>query len=696
MTNNKYLWQIFLAILMLLSVSSDAQRGLKPFDEKVIQEIMERWIENTEATIDYTDLQDQLEYLAKNKLDLNTADKEDFQVLFFLTENQVNAIIRHRQLYGDFFTLYELQTIPSLDDKTIYYLCYFVEVKTSLQTDRTGWRDIVKKGKNEVLLLHDNDFQQRAGYVSTLKEQGKSYYLGSPYRYLVRYRFGYGNKVSLGYTGEKDMGEQFFKGAQRNGFDFNSAHMMMRDVGKFKAIVLGDYQANFGQGLTFGSGIAARKSAFVLNTRRNFQAIRPYRSVNENEFLRGAAVTYQMMPKLLFTTFGSYKYISTNYRDSDTLPADALFFTSIQTSGLHRTDNEVLNRLNVLQRIAGAHIDWKTSKSDLGITYVYGDYSADFQKGTAPYQLYNFSGNKLHNFGVDYNFYLSVFNFFGEVSSTGQGHLATTNAVMFPLSAKLDMVLLHRHFSKQFNSIYNNPFSENADGRNENGLYTGLNIRFNRFWTLLTYVDIYQSDWLRYQTDAPSKGNDVLAELQYAPSKTIQAYVRYRREDKLKNDLNSISPADFLSWQSREQFRLNLTYKVSTYFTLRTRLEYVQFSTTSQGIKQGNLVFQDFIYTTPFKELALSARVNFFTVDDFNARIYANEQDVLYQYSVLLFQNSGVRYYLLAHFRISRSIDGWVKYGQTTYRNKEVISSGLEQINGNTVSDMRVQIRFTF
>jgi hypothetical protein len=37
----------------------------------------------------------------------------------------------------------------------------------------------------------------------------------------------------------------------------------------------------------------------------------------------------------------------------------------------------------------------------------------------------------------------------------------------------------------------------------------------------------------------------------------------------------------------------------------------------------------------------------------------------------------------------------WIKYSNTTYSNVQSISSGLQEIKGNTLSDLRVQFRLT-
>jgi hypothetical protein len=85
-----------------------------------------------------------------------------------------------------------------------------------------------------------------------------------------------------------------------------------------------------------------------------------------------------------------------------------------------------------------------------------------------------------------------------------------------------------------------------------------------------------------------------------------------------------------------------------------------------------------------------------FDTDNYDTRIYAFENDVLYGYSSPAYYYKGSRINCVVKYRISRSIDVWVKYGQTFYSNKNVVSSGLTQINGNSKSEVKLQVRFKF
>lgn len=661
-------------------------------DEKVIADLLERLIENTEANVDYTDLQEQLESYNRNKLNLNRASREQLQRLIFLEDNQINAIIKHRQLFGDFLSLFELQTIAVLDPITIYYLTYFVSVDENWQQDQTSFGNMVLKGKHELIGLFDAEGQTRAGYLEQRKLNEQNYYLGNRQRYVFRYRFSYGSRLSFGYNGEKDMGEQFGKGAQSGGFDFNSIHFYYRPrKSVVKTIALGDYQINFGQGLTFGSGLAARKSAFVMNVRRSFAPIRAYRSLNENEFLRGGALTLGKK-KWQVVLFGSRKYISTNFNDQDTIQSEDAF-SSLSITGLHRTQSEANRKHNVLQTIYGGNARYSFKQGHIAFTHVQSDYDVAFVADNQPYQLYNFRGNTLVNSGVDYSLQWRNINWFGEISRSNNNAYAAVAGMVASLDANLDLVLMYRNFAKNYQATLNNPFAENSDGRNEQGLYTGLSLRFNQRIVLNTYLDFYQSRWLRYLTDAPGKGVDFLSELQYNPSKTAQIYFRFRREVKSRNQSGNTAAIDYLSNQQRSTYRFNAQYKVSLDLSAKSRVEVIQFSDELNKSQMGTLIFQDIQYSTPRKKLAIITRLAYFTVDDYNARVYAAENDVLYQYAVPLYQNSGVRYYMVVRAKINRKLELWLKFSETIYSNVKTISSGLEQINGNRLTDLRLQFR---
>jgi DNA uptake protein ComE-like DNA-binding protein len=662
----------------------------------IISSIIEKLIENQEAQFDYTDLQAQLTNYFDTKLNLNKCTENELQQLIFLKQSEIISILNHRKKYGDFESIYELQAIEYLSDETIFYLKHFTEVNETNKQLKLS--ELTQVGKTEIILQHENDFQQKLGYkTNELKVLNKQYYLGSPYRYVLRVKQKIAKRIDIGFTSEKDAGEQFINGTQGSGFDFNSAHIHFKNIGHFSSIIIGDYQANLGQGLTFGSGLSARKSAYVLNVNRYYQNIRPYRSVNEFEFMRGTAIDYHYKSWQL-AMFISYKNINTNFQNADSNNVNSFDgFTGFNFTGYNRTANEILDKNNVKQSILGVHIQKDFKILQLGFTGIKTNYNVPFLASNQLYQRYNFIGNQLMNAGLDYKLSLGNALFSGEFSTSDNSAIANTHSLLITLDSKLDLCLLYRHFEANYQTTFNNPFAENSDGKNETGFYCGISYKPSKAFTINNYIDFYQSDWLRFQIDAPSKGLDLLGEIQYNPSKVINIYVRYKFENKQKNETNNLSALNrVLTEQIRHQYRFHLKYKISLFIEAESRFEQSQFSTKNASNAYGTLIYQDLKFKIFKNKFTINTRLALFDIDNFNARIYAFEDNVPYTYSVPMFQNSGIRFYLLANYKITKNIKVIARYSQTEYNNVKTIGSGLEQINGNTQSDLIMQLQMSF
>ena len=201
--------------------------------------------------------------------------------------------------------------------------------------------------------------------------------------FIARYRYQFRNNLSFGLTAEKDPGEQFFGENQKYGFDFYSAHAYVKDLGKIKKAVIGDYQVQFGQGLTTWSGLAFGKSAIVRNVKKRGVGLKPYTSVDENIFMRGGAATVGL-DKFELTGFASYKSIDGNIVTDTTENIDEVVFSSFQRTGYHRTpgeieDKDVLHELNT-----GGHLAYKSEKANIGISGLYTAYDGNLKPNINP------------------------------------------------------------------------------------------------------------------------------------------------------------------------------------------------------------------------------------------------------------------------------------------------------------------------
>ncbi|MEY4540974.1 MAG: hypothetical protein RLZZ306_2731, partial [Bacteroidota bacterium] len=86
-----------------------------------------------------------------NPIDLNKITREQLASVYILSEKQINSFFDYRQKAGNLLSIYELQSIPEFDLRTIYKLIPFVAVKPdglSFGTLTDGFG-----GSNQYLLL---------------------------------------------------------------------------------------------------------------------------------------------------------------------------------------------------------------------------------------------------------------------------------------------------------------------------------------------------------------------------------------------------------------------------------------------------------------------------------------------------------------------------------------------------------------
>ena len=174
-------------------------------------------------------------------------------------------------------------------------------------------------------------------------------------------------------------------------------------------------------------------------------------------------------------------------------------------------------------------------------------------------------------------------------------------------------------------------------------------------------------------------------------------YVRVRERDKLENTSTDLSEGlDYLVHEKQINYRFQYNYKVSESVRLKGRAELVNYDKEESPFETGFLIYQDVVYQPLSSPFSFSFRYGIFDTDSYNSRIYAYENDILYVFSIPAYYNRGTRTYLMCRYKIKRGIDLWVRYGATFYDNIDVISSGLEEIQGSTKSEIKAQLRIKF
>jgi hypothetical protein len=81
---------------------------------------------------------------------------------------------------------------------------------------------------------------------------------------------------------------------------------------------------------------------------------------------------------------------------------------------------------------------------------------------------------------------------------------------------------------------------------------------------------------------------------------------------------------------------------------------------------------------------------------DWNARIYAYENDVLYAFSILPYTGRGSRVYGMVKWDVARGVDLWVRYGAFLYNQTRIITEQSANPTELIKSDVHLQLRLQF
>ncbi len=580
----------------------------------------------------------ELSQYQKDPVNINE-DVTPLTALHLISPLQLENLIAYRRYLGNLISIYELQSLPGWDIATIQKIRPYITVRTA-ENLATSLRTRLKNGDHTILIRSSQTLERSQGYIID-PNAGKNFYQGSPQKILFRYRYNYKNILQYGLLGEKDAGEQFFKGTEQHGFDFYSAHFFAKKIGMIRSLAVGDYTVNMGQGLIQWMSLAFKKGPDILSVKREADILRPYSAAGEINFYRGVAITLRKK-RWEATVFGSVRKIDANFSAADSVGPYEDFVTSFQTSGYHRTPSETADKSIQRQQSFGGNISYRFNNLKIGLNAVKHQFRYPLIRSHEPYNLYALMGKNLGNYSLDYSFTKSNFHVFGELAMSDKNAPAFLSGILISTSFKTDLSILYRNISKRYQSLYSNAFTENSRPSNENGLFAGITIRPSEAWRIDGYVDFYTFPWLKYRVNMPSSGQDYTIQLTYKPNKTLEIYTRYHTASKSLNDdpdgqvLSAVMP------QSKKNWRINLSYKLDQTFTVRCRSEILSFEDHSFTPENGFLLYTDLLYNPSLSPFAASGRIQYFETDNYNSRIYAYENDVLYSYSIPVFYGKAI------------------------------------------------------
>ena len=613
-----------------------------------LEEVLDQW--DGESEISGEVLEDLLgEASSGTKPNLNDLHYETAVKVLHLSDYQYYQLQLYLENYGPMATIYELAAIEGYSQRDVERLASLAEVLPVKGKVRL-FKDFFSKSRSVLWVRYGQVLERQAGYDTARS----NHYPGSPGHACFKFTFNSQDKVILKVAGEKDAGEQFFRGAQRHGFDFYSGSLCVQETGVLRRAVAGDFRINFGQGLVMGSSLLSGKGGGVGGARRFATGIRAVAPTNEGDFWRGGAVA-----------LGGQKIAGTLFAG---------------------------RQFGTLRNCLGTNLAYRRARIQVGVRIV-GFSLSDTSCATTTEKMRSTCTPDKFNIAADYHLIVWQHLMFGEAACDDRGKIALLQAAQLNLSPTLKLLLLFRHYDRGFSAPMGQGFAANSSRSGEDGLYVTADCILGRRCELNLYADYYRLTEPSYRTDAPINGMDFGLSLLFRPSRQSLLTLKYTWRTRPQNGGGEYLHA--IADRQRHKVRLQWDVVPHAIVKLKTEMDWqVQHEEVDGKWHQGLLLFQDIAIEPPHTGLALHARVALFDTERYDERLYAYENDLYYAFTIGSYYYKGCRWYLLLRYKY-KWVSIWVRVARTHYLDRQTISSGLNQIDKPHKTELKAQIMFS-
>ena len=621
---------------------------------------MERVLEGLETlSAEYEDVENVTEEMLERMEELRDGARPNLNNLSYetainilqLTDYQYYQLQLYIENFGQLYSIYEIPAIDGFTEEDMRLLADRAVIAPPPK-QRPTFRELMRASKSVIWLRYGQVLERQDGYDTTRP----NHYDGSPPHVQFRYDFSLRQNFGFRVAGEKDAGENFFRGEQKQGFDYYSGSVYARNIGILKYAVLGDYRLNFGQGLALGSSMMSGKGAGVGGLRRFSDGIRPVATTNESQVFRGGAVT-----------LGNTHWSGSGF-------AGALTETELNAFG-------------------GA-LSYRRAHFSVGVQAIafgeYGDSATTREKWRSLLHP-----NRL-NASASYQVIARKAVLFGEVAINEQGKPAVLQAALFPVTPVFQVAALMRYYTTGYKSDMGSGFRTVSGDCGEAGAYLTGHLVLSRNLEADLFCDYYHLQWLSYLTDAPVQGMEAGASLTCRLPRKSMLYLRYLWKSKPKNESDDIQLHRLVE-QCRHRLRLQWTNTPLPCLSAKTEISLVlnKGPDTTKHWYKGILMYQDVALNFKKPQLSVHLRVAYFDTDRYDERLYAYENDVYYAFTIGSYYYQGVRAYLLLRYKI-QNFSFWFRISRTHYLNKTDISSGLAHIDKPHKTEVKVQCLYRF
>ncbi len=560
---------------------------------------------------------------ASQPININQVTYDDLVRFRFLRGEQIDAILAYVDVHP-MQSLNELLLIEGLHDYDVRNLSCFFVVEPIAKEEKIYAKEVFYYAKHDLLGQVDvrniENFQTDPVYAQT------------------KYKFNYRNQVQFGFTLRRPTG------APANELQYGG-YIQLNDIKCLKTLVVGNFQASFGQGLVVSNPFHNGKSTYVTQVETTQEGLKKYSSVDGNG-MHGAGLTFRWG---IANVSAWYSLTKTN----DSLRC----------------------------HVVGANATICHKRLKVGVTAlekIYSDTLRYYYEHAAYNQNY-FRGKEQFVGGVNARWNQGMVDLFGElaVAQNKRWGVGTQLGVRVTPISDINLLLLYRYYSPTFDNELGYAFSETSRINDENGLYLGADITKLNHWRFAAYGDLFRFSGPKYGIPTyPTLGYDAQLQTQYLPSDVWQMDLRLRAKQKDKKATYALR-YEFI-WQQSG-------------WRLRTRADANLITDSVRSLTYGVSLAQDVQYIFTRVPLVLQLRLQGFDTRDWDNRIYVYENDVLYAYSSNATYGLGGRFYLNLRWKIIPQLSLYFRVSETIYASSWM----TEHNKKRTDTDIHLLLRAT-
>ena len=625
-----------------------AQEHIGQMIEESLMDVMdERLLGNAISDEQFAMVLEYYEELLQNPLKINSAGRREFERLLVLSEFQIESILNYRESSGYILSLAELMLLHGFDEHKAAMIAPFISFEIPRKffkrgDDKLTVGKILQDCSSQLYFKGARELQHNVMFDPITEEEFKknpdSRYLGTPYYLQMKYKLSYNSKIRAGFTLENDIGEALFPtgGAPLDFFSFN---VSVNDIGKINTLILGDYNARFGQGLVLWNSFNLKSAGSPSSLYKKGAGLLPYTSSDESAFFRGIAASFSI-GRLDIDAMFSYNRLDARVKDGK--------YTSIIDDGLHNTCSSLETRKSMHETVGALSLSYMLRRAKIGFTLASYGYDKANGRRITEYNRYQMYDGIWGNASVDFYAVVRNLRFFGELAIDCGGSAAVLVGSLFPINDKMECGILLRSYSKSYIAPHGGAYSTLSSLSNQTGATLDLLYNLSRCMKFSLYAQTSYYPWKRYNAGTSSYMLKGGAKLEF--------------ENDLWSGYVNLSNT-YHSFERIDKFYLKCKLKYNFSPELNGTLHGAFVSTGGGGYEVGT----DWRYRGVNRRFTVNGGVTLFSCRDWDSRLYVYENDLPYTYSSRLLYGDGASLYLLLNYDFKDGVGIYLKNGTQCY-----------------------------